>query len=415
MTRREDDIEAMARRDAQADETHAPGFPRLLTLDDAVEDLHAIARLPVYETQFPTLDEALGLGGLISGQVHILAGGAGAGKTSLLLNLANHHAHTHGPVLFATLEMRAGHCVARAAAPHLRVAANSLIRGEVHVVAELTGVSPHITFVERCSLEGLEMAVRHLRARHGRPPLVVIDYLQLLAAQVLAGMERPDARLATTATSATLRVLGRELDAPLLVASSAGRGSAAKLRGGGKGGPRRGHDPRDLPPGELIDVAKESGDIEFDAAAILALHVADENDCDGNQIGTLTVAKARFGRPCHIAMAFNGERAQWIDRGKVERRKPSDEVDASQLSAERAAALKALQGRIVTLLSVAPLSRDRLRKELKCRREDLVDASAGLLRSGQVREIGKGSATRLRLAEDLMTGADPDRTGDLHA
>lgn len=413
MTEEQDEITAFADRDAEP--KPEPGLPRLLSLDDAVEDLAAIARLPVYPTPFETLNHALGLGGLVAGQVHILAGGAGAGKTSLLLNLANHHAHAHGPVLFATLEMRAGHCVARAAAPHLRVSANALIRGEVSVAAEHTGISPRIVFVERCGLDGLAAAARHIKRLYRRAPLVVIDYLQLLAAQVLAGMERPDPRLATTATSATLRSLGRELDVPILVASSAGRGSAAKLRGGGRGGPRRGADPRDLPPGELIDVAKESGDIEYDAAAILALHVADERDVDGHQIGTLTAAKMRFGQPCHIAMAFNGEQALWLDRGKVERRKTTDPVDVAQVSAERSAHLRALADKVLTLLSVAPLSRDRLRKELKVRREDVMDASASLIRSGQIVEIGKGSATRFRLADDLVGTSGQGSKGGLHA
>ncbi len=403
-----DDLRTAA-ADDRPDERPVPGLPIMLTLEQGIDDLLALSRLPLYPTPFPTLNDSLGLGGLIAGQVFIIAGGAGAGKTTLILGMANHHAREHGPVLFVTLEMRVGHCIARAAAPHLGCSANALIRGEVSVIAATCGVSPNITFVERCTLPQLEAATAELRRRTGKTPLVVVDYLQLLAAQVLAMMVKPDARLATTDVSSALRTIARKLDAPILAVSSASRGSAAKMRG------QKGNDPRTLPPGELIDVAKESGDIEYDAAGIFALHVQPELDIDGCQVGTLTVAKARFGRPCHIAMAYDGEQASWMDRGRVAVRTKTDTVDAGQISVERLNQRTELQARIVVVLSAGPMPKERLREALKANRDALADAVSDLLQTGRLVTTGKGKASRLRLADDLVDRVQQAGARDVHA
>lgn len=407
MSRRRDEEEAeiiaIANRDREAPR---PKGARRIKLHEAFHDLSLISKLPRYPTPFETLNTALGLDGHVGGQIIVLAGGTGMGKTTLLLDFAQHFGAHFGPVLYASLEMRAGHCIARAAAPHMGVFANELLRGEVVLDPHQVPISDRIEFIEDCSLGELDATVEEMKREYDAEPLVVIDYMQKLVARHMAGDARPDPRLATTAVSDGLRGIARRHSVPMLVASATGRGSAQKLRG--KPG-RRGGDPRDLPPGELVDVSKDSGDVEYDAQAILALHVSDEVDVEGYQIATLTAAKCRFGRAQHIAMAYDGARAIWVDRGRVERRKKDDPINADQASAERIAELDHLGNAIVALLKVSPMSKVGLSKTLKTRKSDVVDAIYGLRSKGLVTERGSGSAARIVLTE--LGGAMPELPG----
>lgn len=392
----DDNIIPFAERDREPAGKKKRGARRM-NMVEALADLRAITKLPRFPTPFPTLNGALGLGGHVGGQVLVVAGGTGMGKTTLLLTLAQDYAVHHGPVLFVTLEMRAGHCVARASAPSLRVSANQLLHGEVALELADLPISTNIEFVERCTLGELRETVEDVKRETGRAPLVIIDYLQKLVAQAMVGEQRPDPRLATAAVSATILGIARELEVPIVVASATGRGSAAKLRGTQRGG-RRG-DPRELPPGEMVDVSREASDVEYDAAALLALHVSDETDVDGHQVATLTVAKSRFGRSMHIAMGYDGAQALWVDKGRVERKKDSDPVNAAQVTGERAAELNALAAAIVSLLELGPMSVDGLRRQLKKRRTDVVAAISRLRTDGTVEEKGQGSSRRLQLVD----------------
>jgi hypothetical protein len=217
-------------------------------------------------------------------------------------------------------------------------------------------------------------------------------------------MDRPDPRLATSTVSAALLGVARRLSAPLLVVSSVSRGSGARIRGSSdKAGKRA--DPRTVPPEFFDDVAKESGAIEYDAAAVFVLHVSDETEADGCQVATITVAKSRFGRPVHVAAAYDGARGRWIDRGKVERIKPA-KPGLEEVTAERAAELNALGEAIVRCLESGPKSRKALADALKRRKGDIADAAYPLIRAGVIRDKGSGPASRLE-----VVAATPDLPG----
>lgn len=401
-----DDVDAFAARDREPTVSgkRRRGAKRM-NMVEALEDLRRITKLPRYPTPFPTLNHSLGLGGHVGGQVIVVAGGTGMGKTTLLLTLAQDYAVHHGPVLFVTLEMRAGHCVARASAPALRVSANQLLYGELEVDVHNVPLSSNIEFIEKCSLAELRESVEDMKKEYGKAPLVIIDYLQKLVAQAMVGDARPDPRLATAATSAVILGIARELEVPIVVASATGRGSAAKLRGTQRGG-RRG-DPRELPPGELVDVSREASDVEYDAAALLALHVSDETDIDGHQVATLTVAKSRFGRSCHIAMGYDGAGAIWIDKGQVERKKKVEE-DPEKLTAERIELLNKIAIDALEWLARSPLSLEGLRKQMRRSRTDIELAIAPHLRDGTIVKIGSGPKQKLALA---ATGTLPGMGG----
>ena len=417
----QDDVDAFADRDREpvpaeqqrrqpnlrtrAEDKPVRRVAKRYKLRDALADLARLAALPVYPTPFPAINSALGLGGMVCGYAHVVAGGTGKGKTTFLLDLARHHAIHHGPVLFVSLEMPAGHLLARAVSGDVGSTTNALLRGERLLSLEEITLPPRVEIVEVCSLDELRNTVEDVTAEYGQAPLVIVDYLQKLADQVMATMERPDLRLATTAASAELLSIARQLSIPIVLASAISRGSNARLRGANG----RTTDPRLVPPDMFDDVAKESGAVEYDAAGLFVLHVSDERDDDGYDIATITIAKSRFGYRCHVAAAYDGAGGRWHDRGRVERK--STEVNAKDATAELAAERTALQLAVLEVLSAGPISRSKLAKALKRRMADLKMAVDPLVRSGQVAETGNGPSSRLSLTEPSLPGMGPHNSG----
>lgn len=399
----DDDVIAFASRDE--DEIGKLGG---LTVWDGIRDLRAMNRLPRYSTPYESLTHAIGLGGWQGGCSYVLVAGPGAGKTTLAILCSLHHAREHGPVLFVSEEMRVGHLIARAAAGPLGTSANALITGDDTTSDERIAAQlpvENLIFARRLSLDRIAKLAAAITRQYRKPPLIVIDYLGKIAAALLKANPTMDPRQATTEASTLIVQLSEELQAPMLVISAGGRGSNAKLRGRSTGA--RPTSVRDLPPSECVDTAKESGDVEYDATALLTLSVSDQVDGDGFQVATLTVAKARYGRAQHIAMAYDGAAGRWHDRGRVDPQKLKDaEPDASQLTAERLAQLTALERDVLKRLALEPLSLDGLRKALKKGRPDIEVVIKRLLRSGDVIRTGTTKSTKYRLAEGDLPGLE---------
>lgn len=280
----------------------------IITVGASLEELDRLARTPVYETPFPAMNEVLGFGGLLSGQLYYLAGGTGFGKTSWVCALVKHHAEREQHALVAYYEMFSGYYTARMAAGPLGVAANQILRGEVPLIHVHRAVpAAHLEFLDGPSMPTLRRAIeRHTRL--GRPaPLVVVDYLQLLANQIQATMTRPDPRLANAMASEGLRSVAKDTGAAILVVSAASRTTGKKLANS---------DVRKVAPRDLVDSARESGAIEYDGAGIIVLSVSDEKDGDEN-IATITVAKARFGEAAHLDARYDGRTGSWRELGRV--------------------------------------------------------------------------------------------------
>lgn len=382
----------------RAEDSPPPPRPaRRLSVREALADLARIAALPIFPLPWDSVNAALGLGGLVCGYPHILAGGTGKGKTTWILDVSRHHAIHHGPVLVVSLEMSAGHLVARGSAADLGCSTNDLLRGDRVMTPEEVPLPDAIEIVDYLrDLDELDVTIAEMIRQHRRPPLVVIDYLQKLVEAVLAKMERPDPRLATSTVSSALLAIARKHMIPMLVVSSVSRGSGARIRGSGdRAGKTR--DPRSFPPEFFDDVAKESGAIEYDAAALFVLHVSDERDVDRYQVATITIAKARFGTPRHVAAAYDGAGGRWHDRGPVERMK-AERPGLEIVTAERAAELAALGEAIRKELEAGPKSRNALADALKRRKGDIADAVHPLVRAGVLVERGVGRASKVAIA-----------------
>ncbi|MBA3391133.1 MAG: hypothetical protein H0T89_00735 [Deltaproteobacteria bacterium] len=276
----------------------------LITVGQAIESLVKLSALPVYPTPFPTVNDAIGFGGFKAGQKYDAAAGTGRGKTSFVTCIGTHHA-AHGDTLIATYEMAPAYYVARAASGALGVHSNAIVRGEVPARDVLRALPQRLVFLHRPTLAILCAQAKRIADKTGRAPLVIVDYMQKLAEQIMAGQPRADARLATSEASAGLIDLADETGAVVLAVSATSRANG-----------KRTADPRKLAPYDLVDVAKDSGSVEYDSAGLIVLSLGEEYEGDERH-ATITVAKARFGQECHIEARFNGPRGTWRDLGRI--------------------------------------------------------------------------------------------------
>jgi len=194
---------------------------QVLTRADAVADG---VRLPdTIATGFPSLDRMLG-GGLRGGDLVVLGGDVGSGKSALALAIAMRVAQRRATVTFYSGEMSTDRLLERALAIEGRVRVDDLRVGVVNEIARasvgaaavrMRDVMPHFEVVPEAGLTGLVEDFERTR-----PNLCVVDSLQSLARGVRATDEEiSDAvrRLKITAVQLNIAILATS-QLPLLSA-----------------------------------------------------------------------------------------------------------------------------------------------------------------------------------------------------
>lgn len=240
---------------------------------------------------------ALGGEGLWPGS-HVLVGGTGTGKSQWALQLALHAAQKGCPVLYIGLELRRLDLIARLAAlvegprgPHW----SKLYRGTADNTAEvLTRASSALRELPiRLEFGGAygwhydnlktrvaalvkehESLVRDDKGNAIRPPLVVLDFLQLVASPNDGRREDTRERIQKTAYAA--RMVAEEYGAAVLMVSGTARDNYAALTVRGKVNPSPGNvgltrNGLKYGAADLVGMGKESGEIEYSADSVLVL------------------------------------------------------------------------------------------------------------------------------------------------
>lgn len=169
---------------------------RIFTLTDAVDPI---------PTGFNFLDQMFD-GGIRPGSLIALGALSSMGKTTLVLNIADNVASQGYPVLFVSIEQRATELVAKSLSAIMKsytvdqFSPSSLeIRSakrrstwsdeRTYKLCEATNyytntIAPNLRILEgngRPKVEDIANIAAHMTAQYGIPPLVIIDYLQLLA------------------------------------------------------------------------------------------------------------------------------------------------------------------------------------------------------------------------------------------
>lgn len=278
-----------------------------------------------------SLNEKLG-GGLWPG-LYILVGGTGDGKTQMALQMGVCAARHRFPVLYISLELGKTDITARLSGLltgqmwsdlYLGKDREQITRAREKTEPILAGLPLHTEFGEsygwsyknlreRC--EQLVAAYEHLlRDADGNPmgpPLIILDFLQIVDSPEGARIESMRERIMKASYAG--RAVARDLDAAVLLISSAARSSYEKM---GEGrflpSPNGQGLGAEVPPITFVDVGKESGEIEYGADGAMSL-VTEKRlarpriQCpEGMTPVHIALAKGRAVRPGWVTLGFDG-------------------------------------------------------------------------------------------------------------
>ena len=297
------------------------GFVQLsAVLHETLEDLEerpgsTLIGVPTGFVDFDRITHGLNRGNLI-----VIAGRPGMGKTSFALNVCQHVALREGrPVGIFSLEMSAQELGLRvlcseADVPFSRLRSGHLSQKQWSRIIQTTrqvGEGPlYIDDSPNPSLLEVASKARRLKAERGLE-LLVLDYLQLMQ----AGGRYENRNLEIAAISRGLKQLAKELELPVIALSQLSRNPE-----------RRGSDHRP----QLSDL-RESGSIEQDADLVAflyreELYKPDDPEVEG--LAEVLIAKHRNGETGKIELAFLGETTTFKNLDRHHAPGPADAPDA---------------------------------------------------------------------------------------
>lgn len=282
------------------EETIQRGFTRLsMVLEEAVLELEdrpgsSLIGVATGFREFDRISHGLNKGNLV-----IVAGRPGMGKTSLALNIAHHVAMNENTgVGIFSLEMSEQELALRLLCSEADISFSKLRSGllsdqqwqRVHDAVRRTKTAPlYIDDSPNPSLLELTSKARRLKAEKGLG-LVILDYLQLMQ----AGGKYENRNLEIAAISRGLKQLAKELEIPVIALSQLSRNPE-----------RRTGDHRP----QLADL-RESGAIEQDADMVCfvfreEIYYPDDPEKRGS--AELIIAKHRSGETGTVPLIFVGE------------------------------------------------------------------------------------------------------------
>lgn len=235
------------------------------------------------------LDERLG-GGLLEQATYLLVGAEGRGKSGLTIQLLRELAGRGTPVVYISAELPPRQVLARFAAQIIGTSWLDLLKldpSAAHVVTDALAALP--IYVHRLGREEpLTEVVARIADKTGTAPIFAVDYIQKAARRGGAA----DYRFAVAACMDGIVQCALDLRTSAIVVSSTGRATSQ--------GAAEQTDPR-----ALAQTAKENGDLEFDASAVMYLDVA-EREPGGTAPTRLVVGKSRFGLDGVVGLRFDG-------------------------------------------------------------------------------------------------------------
>lgn len=294
---------------AIAEQTAGKGGPENIKsiLVKAVERIdtlfHSGQAITGLATGLADLDEMTS--GLQPSDLIIVAGRPSMGKTTLVMNMAEHAAiKSTKPVLVFSMEMPADSLAMRMMSSLGRIDQHRMRTGKlddedwpritsaVHMLSE---APLYIDDTPALSPAELRARARRLAKEHGQLGLVIVDYLQLMQ---VPGFKADNRTAEISEISRSLKSLAKELKTPVIALSQLNRSLEQR------------HDKR-----PVMSDLRESGAIEQDADLICFIYrdeVYNEDSSDKG-IAEIIVAKQRNGPIGKVRVAFLGKYTRFED------------------------------------------------------------------------------------------------------
>ncbi|MEE2757170.1 MAG: replicative DNA helicase [Myxococcota bacterium] len=267
---------------------------------NAFENKIAVTGTPTGFTDLDNLTSGLNPGDLV-----ILAGRPGMGKTAVALNMASNAARMSGcTVAVFSLEMPTAQLAARMLACEAEVNSRSMRTGHlvnqdierlVAAVRRMNDWSIEIDDTAGSTIMEVRSKCRRLASDRNLPPLglVLIDYLQLMRSPTAKSREQEISEI-----SRNLKGLAKELGIPVVALSQLNRGVESR--------------PNKRP---MMSDLRESGAIEQDADIIMFVY-RDEyynEDSEDKGLAELIVAKQRNGPLGTVKLKFFIEHSRFVN------------------------------------------------------------------------------------------------------
>lgn len=242
------------------DEKHIRTLEQEIEASGGLTEFWNLAKFTGLSTPFPKLNWALG-GGLLPGEVYVLGGNEGSGKTSLALQFALTALANGRGVLVFSMEMGWRAIYQRIAAIHARVDLHALRSKQLkkldtseemlrlcRATATISSWNLQVSTKPRITPKYISTEMKRL-AKRSRVDLVIVDHAQLMSADAKTRSEYER----VTAISRALKVTAGEVNVPVIAVSQASRSNSKERR--------------DLESHDLRD----TGALEEDAAGIFLL------------------------------------------------------------------------------------------------------------------------------------------------
>lgn len=189
--------------------------------DDADRILDNIEQAPAMSTGYTALDSAL-FGGMRRGELNILAGGSGAGKSVFLANFACNYSKAGYCVLYISLELSESMILSRLSSIITGVSNRDLIQRKDEVKVLLKQKSANMKPIHVVQLPNgsnvndFKSLINELDAKHNfYPDVILVDYLDLVGTN--AGLSSENINNKDKASSEELRNLAQEHETNTLI------------------------------------------------------------------------------------------------------------------------------------------------------------------------------------------------------
>lgn len=294
---------------AIAEQTASEGGPEaiktiLVRAVERIDELyHSTESITGLATSLQDLDNMTS--GLQPSDLIIVAGRPSMGKTTLVMNMAEHAAiKANRPVLVFSMEMPADSLAMRMMSSLGRIDQHKIRTGKLddddwpRITSAVHMLSEAPLFID--DTPGLSPAEMRARARrltkeHGQLGMIVVDYLQLMK---VPGFKADNRTGEISEISRSLKSLAKELEVPVIALSQLNRGLEQR---------------QDKRP--IMSDLRESGAIEQDADLICFIYRDEVYNEDSPDKGTaeIIIAKQRNGPIGKVRVAFLGKYTRFED------------------------------------------------------------------------------------------------------
>jgi len=266
----------------------------------AIAELEAVQKAKNGITGVPTgydkLDDLTA--GLQAGDMIVLAARPSQGKTAFALNIALNAARRDCPVGFFSIEMTNAALVRRMLSSLAMVDSHKARRGRLNPVdwAAIVNAASRLSSVKlfidqvAATIPAIRQKARRMIRQHG-VKLLIVDYLQIM--RMARGERYNGDTEKTTALSAGIKQLAKELNVPIVILSQLSRASVG-----------------DKPRKPVLPDLRQSGAIEQDADVVVFIHRPEAYGITTDSEYGSTEGKAEI----HVAKQRNGPTGEMLLR-----------------------------------------------------------------------------------------------------